>query len=216
MTRLLTSITPTERHEASRMLQRCCSINLGEGMTLGADKIPAAKLLVVEKGIVHVARNRPDSKRPAVLALAGPGAVLLPLARNEELGGLTEAVVIAVPAAACELLLALPSVAGALVDALLETLRERQETLAHTNGAPHSDRLRETLLQLARLHGKVGPDGVEIALPLTHELLARLIGSARETVTMTLSAFEREGFLSRAEGAYRLIVPPEVLEPTMP
>jgi Crp-like helix-turn-helix domain len=209
---LLAPIAPTEQHHARQVLRRCLRIKLDDGATLRASELPPAKLLVVERGIVQVVRPRPESKRPAVLALAGPGAVLLPPAGDELLGGLTTAVVIFVPAAACQRLLDLPSVAEALVDALLDTLRERQQTLALTNGATHSERLRETLLQLALVHGKVGPEGVEIQLPLTHELLARMIGSARETVTTTLAAFERDGLLSRDDGVYRLTVPPELIE----
>ena len=113
---------------------------------------------------------------------------------------------------ACQRLLELPPIARALLDALLDTLRERQQTLAHTNGATHGERLHETLFQLALMHGKVGPGGVEIQLPLTHELLARMIGSARETVTTTVAAFEREGFLVRDDGVYRLTVSPELIE----
>jgi CRP-like cAMP-binding protein len=131
---------------------------------------------------------------------------------DELLGGLTAAVVVFVPAAACQRLLEQPAVAKVLVDALLDTLRERQQTLALRNGATHGERLRETLLQLALVHGKVGTEGVEIQLPLTHELLARMIGSARETVTTTLATFERDGLLSRDDGVYRLTVPPALIE----
>ena len=205
-------IAPTEHHHLRQMLRRCPKIDLDEGVALRPHELPTAKLLVVEKGIVQVVRPRPESKRPAVLALAGPGAVLLPIGADELLGGLIDAAVVFVSDTACQKLLELPTVASALLDALLDTLRERQRTLAHTNGATHSERLRETLFQLAFMHGKVGPGGVEIQLPLTHELLARMIGSARETVTSTVAAFEREGLLARDDGVYRLTVSPELLE----
>jgi CRP-like cAMP-binding protein len=209
---LLAPIAPTEQHHTRQVLRRCPRIDLDDGVALRAHELPAAKLLVVERGIVQIVHPRPESKRPAVLALAGPGAVLLPIAGDELLGALTDAVVVFVSDTACQKLLEVPSVARALVDALLDTLRERQQTLARTNGATHSERLRETLFQLALVHGKVGPGGVEIHLPLTHELLARMIGSARETVTTTVAAFEREGLLARDDGVYRLIVSPELIE----
>jgi CRP-like cAMP-binding protein len=214
MNRLLVSIAPTQQYEAAVVLRKCPRVEIDEGATLGAEDLPASKLLVVEKGIVQVARARASSKRPAVLAIAGPGAVLLPPAQKELLGGLTKAVVLPLSAPAFRRLLELPAVAGALVDNLLDALTERQNTIALTNGASHRERLRETLFQLALAHGKVGPDGVEIQLPLTHELLARMIGSARETVTTTLAGFERDGLLKRVDGAYRLAVAPELLEAT--
>ena len=67
------------------------------------------------------------------------------------------------------------------------------------------------LLQLARAHGKVVRDGVRLDLPLTHELLGEMVGSARETVTWALAELSKEGFVAREGRSYRLIVPPDLL-----
>jgi hypothetical protein len=64
--------------------------------------------------------------------------------------------------------------------------------------------VREKLLQLARSHGRVRDDGVRIALPLTHELLSRTVGSSRETVTLAMRELRREGFLDRSGRSYLL------------
>jgi CRP-like cAMP-binding protein len=211
MSRPRTSFTLAAQPEARDVLRRCPRISLDRDAVLSAEDLSTSKLLVVERGIAQIIRLAP-SKRPAILAIAGAGAVLLPPARNEEVAGVTDAVITLLPPAACQLLLSLPPAADALLDALLEALRERQETLGYTTGAAHRDRLREGLFQLARMHGKVRPNGIEIEVPLTHQLLARLIGSARETVTTTLRAFEREGLLEREDGVYRLLVAPSMLE----
>ena len=67
------------------------------------------------------------------------------------------------------------------------------------------------LLLLARGHGRVLRQGVRIDFPLTHERLADMTGTARETVTRVLEQLEREGMLSRDGRSYLLFVSPEDL-----
>jgi DNA-binding transcriptional ArsR family regulator len=50
---------------------------------------------------------------------------------------------------------------------------------------------------LAERWGRVGPDGVHVTLPLTHEVLAMLVGSHRPTVTIALQRLARAGLLIR-------------------
>jgi CRP/FNR family transcriptional regulator, cyclic AMP receptor protein len=60
----------------------------------------------------------------------------------------------------------------------------------------------ERLLLLFALYGerwgKVTTDGVRIKLPLTHELLGRLCGARRPTVTLAINSLEENGFITRA------------------
>lgn len=58
---------------------------------------------------------------------------------------------------------------------------------------PPVERVRERLAQLARAHGRVAPDAIVIDVPLTHELLASMVGLARETVTVALAAWRGSG-----------------------
>ena len=51
-----------------------------------------------------------------------------------------------------------------------------------------------------------------LQLPITHELLAEMIGSARETVTRAVDALEQNGFLRREDRGYVLRVSPGALE----
>jgi hypothetical protein len=50
---------------------------------------------------------------------------------------------------------------------------------------------------LAERWGRVGPDGVHVTLPLTHEVLAMLVGSHRPTVTIALQRLARARLLTR-------------------
>jgi hypothetical protein len=45
--------------------------------------------------------------------------------------------------------------------------------------------------------GKVTPEGVRVELPLTHELLGKLCGARRPTVTVAIKALTQEGFLTQ-------------------
>ena len=71
-------------------------------------------------------------------------------------------------------------------------------------------RLARVLLRLAEEHGESTSEGVLIDLPLTHQELAELIGSTRETTSLTLSAFTREGLLTRRRRCF-LLRDPEAL-----
>jgi CRP-like cAMP-binding protein len=62
------------------------------------------------------------------------------------------------------------------------------------------------LLAVEDGYGKVDGRGVRIDLPLTHELLAEMVCSARETVTRAVDELEREGFVIREAGGYRVAV----------
>jgi hypothetical protein len=198
--------------DPSLALESCPTVELEARRTVGLGELQAACVLVIARGFVLLTARRAGRRRPVVLSLAGPGAVLPPLAPGEELAGLTDASVIVVPAALHELLVSLPGISAMLMDGLIDSLAERQESLANAIGGNHAERLRRKLFQLARLYGRVCRDGIAIDLPLTHELLAQMIGSARETVTCILADFQREGLLVRNGRAYRLTVSPDALE----
>lgn len=63
---------------------------------------------------------------------------------------------------------------------------------------------KEVLLQLSKEHGLPTPGGTVIPLRLTHEDLAKLIGTTRETVTTQLNKFKRLGLLKR-EGQHFVV-----------
>src|SRR4051794_18011046 len=211
MRSLLLGLPEDERAAAEETLDGCPTVALREGAERPGSRIPPCALLVVEEGLVEVASARAGATRRMVLAVAGPGAVLLRPERDERLEALADAWLTVVSHEALAALLRLPSVAAALVDGLAEATRERQESLASFSSVRHVERVRDKLLQLARTHGRVVPGGVRLDVPLTHERLGEMVGSARETVTWAVAELEREGFLERNGRVYRLLVAPEAL-----
>jgi CRP-like cAMP-binding protein len=171
----------------------------------------AGTLIVVEQGAVATVQDKDAAgTKRLVLAISGRGSILPPPHDREQLTALTRMRATVVSPEVLRGLLTVPGFAYAIAQGLLEAIRDGRESLAQLRDAPHADRLREKLIQLASRHG-VGPDGVRIDLPLTHELLAQTVRSARETVTLALGELEREGFLVRDGRSYRLCVAPESL-----
>jgi CRP/FNR family cyclic AMP-dependent transcriptional regulator len=56
-------------------------------------------------------------------------------------------------------------------------------------------KLAELLLNLGHEHGIADERGVIVGLKITHQEMANLIGSTRETVSLTLSQFKRKGLI---------------------
>ena len=61
------------------------------------------------------------------------------------------------------------------------------------------------LWHLADRFGVVVPGGVRLELPLTHAIVARLVGARRPTVTTALQRLIQLGYLAREGRAFRLI-----------
>ena len=156
-------------------------------------------------------RSALTGTRGVILCHAGAGALLPAPLPGETLDALADARITLVSETTYGRLLAYPEVAAVLSNALRATLRQKQLSLANFVNVRHVERVQRKLLQLAREHGRVGTDGVRLEFPLTHDLLAEMIGSARETVSRAIDRLERIGFLVRDGRSYRLLVQPDAL-----
>ncbi len=65
-------------------------------------------------------------------------------------------------------------------------------------------RLALLLLHLASRWGRVEPGGVRLTLPLTHQLLGRLVGAERPSVSHALARLHRSGLLTGAGDEWHL------------
>jgi CRP/FNR family cyclic AMP-dependent transcriptional regulator len=71
-------------------------------------------------------------------------------------------------------------------------------------------KLAELLLRLGSEHGVEHRRGLVLGLKITHQEMANLIGSTRETVSLTLSQFKRKGFI-HSEGRKVILADREAL-----
>jgi CRP/FNR family cyclic AMP-dependent transcriptional regulator len=72
-----------------------------------------------------------------------------------------------------------------------------------------TSKLAELLVKLER-HGVDDARGTMVALKITHQEMANLIGSTRETVSLTLSQFKRKNLIT-TEGRKVIIADAEAL-----
>jgi CRP/FNR family cyclic AMP-dependent transcriptional regulator len=83
-------------------------------------------------------------------------------------------------------------------------LRDRTRSLAFHLAVTQVTRVGERLLvvlwHLADRWGRVTPEGVALALPLTHETLGRIVGARRPAVTTALRELTQRGLVTRGAG----------------
>ena len=203
MSWLVDAVPRHERERVDSVLAPCTSVSLPAGARLERNRVEAHSLLLIEDGIAVVSAPS-AAQRPMVVAFAASGSILLAPAPQERLEALSDLRVTLVAAGAKLQLLEIPGAAAVILDGVAEGLRDCQESLSNFASLRHADRVRHKLLQLARVYGKVGSNGVSLDLPLTHELLADMVGSTRETVTRTLSQLGREGLVRHERGRFQL------------
>lgn len=189
----------------------CTTVVVPGGTKRYAADLPPARVLLVQRGVVLVRSQGSTGVRSMVVCRCSAGAVLPPPAGGEAIQSLTDAWVTAVPPTAWPRLLALPETAARVVSGLEETLQAQRESARALASVRHVDRVRHQLVELARDHGRVCRDGIRIDLPLTHELIADMVGCARETATRAFDELQRAGFVQRQGRFYLLLVPPESL-----
>jgi CRP-like cAMP-binding protein len=195
----------------SELWRVCPVVMLPAGTRRALAELPAARLLVVEEGIVLVRSFGGVGARSMIVARCGPGSIMPMPAAGEYLQALTDAWMSAVPHAAWRRFLTVPELAERLVAGLEETLMRQREASRSLAGVRNTERVRRQLLELAREHGRVCRDGIRIDLPLTHELISDMVGCARESVTRAFEELHREGFVERRGSSYQLRVAPEAL-----
>src|ERR671933_1579677 len=202
---------PLEPRVVDDILRDAPVVELGAGIELAPRDFDGTCMLVVEDGLAIIRADYLGTARGVVVCHAGPGALALPPADGEVLRTLTPLRATLFTTEIRDRVFTVPEAAVALFDALAATLRQKHQTIATIANLHHVDRVRDKLIQLARDHGRVGPDGVRLDFPLTHELLAQMTGSARETVTRALEELQDEGFVVRRGRSYRINVDPDRL-----
>lgn len=209
---VLETVQPDVRRAADELLAATPQTELSGGAARSISSFPDAKVLVVEEGFVVLRGTDPSSGRGVVICHGGPGTLLPFIDPQHSIVALVDSRLTVITVDVYERLLELPGAAHALLRGIDATLRQKQKTILAFASVHHVDRVRQKLLQLASDYGRVGRDGVVLQLPITHDLLGEMIGSARETVTRAVDELEQDGFLRRQGRSYVLRVSPDELE----
>jgi hypothetical protein len=214
--RFLEGVPTPDRERAVNILAARPTLDLTGCAPRIATTFADADLLLVANGFVVLRSTVGQGRRSMVTCEAGEGNVLLAPSIEEELFALGTSRLLVIDAKARRRLLQIPALAERVVEQLAFTLGESQESTATFALTHHVERVRRKLLQLGRRYGHVVHDGVRIDFPVSHALLAEMIGSSRETVTRSVDELQRDGFVARRGSNYHLLVSPaSVLEPAV-
>ena len=178
---------------------------------------PGEYIYLLKKGIVKISKLTSDG-RELTLALLKPGEIFgeLEALGAGETGAQAEAhsdVMICVLRRKDLLgLMQMKPDLGISLSKLIgfrrRTIESRMENLIFKN---IPQRLASLFLELNKEFGRKEGDEIKIDVPLTHEDLANLIGSARATVTEVLNDFKKQGVIQTA-GKLFIIKNPKSLE----
>lgn len=158
-------------------------------------------VLLLAEGRVKIGSFTEEGKQ-TILAFIEPGEIFgeLSLMGSEEREEYAEAVekstVILIPNEAIQLLLAESPTVSLGVTKLFGMRRRRIERrLKYLLFRSNRERLIHLLLELTEQYGRQVEGGVELRIKLSHQDLASIIGSTRETVTVVLGELQTEGRL---------------------
>jgi biotin operon repressor len=207
--RLLDGLPSPQVEQAAAVLDGGRSVEIEPGVPYLGVSFPGAALLVVDDGFIVVRATFHDLTRSVITSEAGTGGLLLPPTPEEALFGLGTSRIRVVSPEGRDELLASAATAQRVVEQLTSALAQRQEALANFAPPRHLVRVERKLGQLARRHGHVVREGIRIDFPVSHALLAEMIGSSRETVTRAVDELQRTGFVTRRGSTYFVLAAPE-------
>jgi len=161
----------------------------------------ADSVLLLAEGRVKIGSFTEDGKQ-TILAFIEPGELFGELSlmgsdeREEYAETVEKSTVILIPGEVMQTLLAENSEVSLGVTKLFGMRRQRIERrLKYLLFRSNRERLVHLLLELAEQYGQVTEGGVELRIKLSHQDLANIIGSTRETVTVVLGELQAEGRL---------------------
>jgi CRP-like cAMP-binding protein len=177
----------------------CRNFARGEVIYLPVDRADA--VLAVVSGRVHICHVTPEGKQ-SILAFIEPGEVfgelcLVDSAERDELAiAAMPSRIVLIPQEAFEELMRRHADLALGITRLVGLRRRRIERrLKSLLFRSSHDRLVQLLVDLAGDYGAPTTQGVELRIKLSHQELASIIGSTRETVTHTLGELQEQGLL---------------------
>jgi CRP-like cAMP-binding protein len=166
---------------------------------------PVATLFILKKGRIRIFRVSPDG-RALTTAIVEPGTifgemVIVGQQMHDSFAEAMEDVVVCVMTKSDvqKLLLGDQRIAARISETLGRRLGELEQRLSDAVFKSVPQRIATTLLTLTEGHG-AGPLGRGRQVKLTHEQLAALAATSRETTTKVLGEFADQGFITLGRG----------------
>jgi CRP-like cAMP-binding protein len=162
---------------------------------------PGEALFFVNGGRIKISKVTRDGKSLTLFycgpsELFGEGCLLDGGPRTEMAEAVENAMLTQIERGDFERLLATHAHLGSSMTKLMVARRRELETKVEALVFRDvTSKLAELLIKLAGEYGVDDARGTMVALKITHQELANLIGSTRETVSLTLSTFKRKKFI---------------------
>lgn len=178
---------------------RAKTVAKGEPIYLPADN--ANSVLVLASGRVKICHLTSDGKQ-SILAFIEPGEVFGELAilnmgnRDEYAEAVENSRVIAIPEETLrELMEEHPDLCLGVTKIIGLRRRRIERRVKNLLYLPNRERIIHLLLELAEQYGLETNRGIELSIRLSHQDLASLVGSTRETVTVVLGSMQSDGLI---------------------
>lgn len=159
-------------------------------------------LFVISQGQVKVSIVSEDG-REVILSILGQGnffgemALLDGNPRSANVTTMTDTELLMIRRADfLRLIHKIPDIAIKLLSVLASRLRKTDRKIEGLALSDVTGRVTQTLLQLAEDQGTPGPDGILIRNRPTHQELANMSGTTRETVSRVLKRLEARGYVT--------------------
>jgi CRP/FNR family cyclic AMP-dependent transcriptional regulator len=189
-------------HESMHRLVQCIEmreVRRRQVIYLPGD--PGQAVFFVNGGRVKISKVTRDGKE-LTLAYRGPGEVFGELVmidggpREEMAEAMENALITELERGEFEKLVQKEGMIGyRLSKVIAQRRREVENKIEQLIFKDVNAKLAELLLRLATEYGIEDSRGTLVSLKITHQEMANLIGSTRETVSLTLSQFKRKGLI---------------------
>jgi CRP/FNR family transcriptional regulator, cyclic AMP receptor protein len=154
----------------------------------------------IESGEVKLSMLSSEGKE-CLLAIHGAGDVFGELClsglegRTETATAMEETQLKQIPCEQFLNRLATDSLLVGFIKYLTVRVADQQEVIANLVTVDSEQRLGQTLLQIARKHGKKDPRSIRIELRITHEELGKMVGTTRPRISLFMQRFHHLGLI---------------------
>lgn len=197
---LLDSLPPDELREIGRMASMQA---VPKGTLLLDPSRPRRVLYMLKRGYVQLRRITPDG-RELIVGLLGPGNIFGEIdalsmgTRHTYAEAMTDVIICSLRDSDFMALLERhPPIATRMIRILSDRLRELEELVEKLALGDVRTRLLYLLVKLGSTFGVDDGDFVRLDVGLTHEDLAHMVGSTRETVSVVLGELTRAGVVRK-------------------
>jgi CRP/FNR family transcriptional regulator len=190
--------------EAQRVASLCAERKYQKDSTIFSRGDPSNALFIVKGGKVRIL-SLSDKGTETIVHILKEGEIFGELLLSEEqraftaVAGTDALVTVLSKGSLVELLTTIHTISKNFIRLLSKRLAKVERDFGDFGHTWSYNRLAKVLLQLCEEHGKETPAGTVIPLRLTHEDLANLIGTTRETVTTQMIRFRRRGLVKRQD-----------------